>query len=113
MKAAPWIHVVLGQRQTLSVHGSLTMKMTPCRAFLLKIHTPKIAKFNRKKLPANNKSISNFPRSNPDPDIALEKNRPLVSLVQNMEHLLPILRENELNWFALVAELITLLQKPR
>lgn len=53
--------------------------------------------------------MSYFPRSNPNPDIAFDKNRPLVSPVPNMEHLLLILRENELNWFALVAELRTLL----
>lgn len=63
-----------------------------------------------KQLPGYDKSISHFPRSNPNPDIALEKNRPLVSPVPNMELLLLILRENELNWFALVAELRTLLQ---
>ena len=62
-----------------------------------------------KQLPGNDKSISNFPRSNPNPDIALEKNRPLVSPVPNMEHLLLIFREHQLNWFALVAELRTLL----
>lgn len=61
-------------------------------------------------LPGNDKSISNFLRSNPNPDIALEKNRPLVSPVPNMEHLLLILREHHLNWLALVAELRTLLQ---
>ena len=37
------MQVDLGQRQTLSVHGSLTMNMTPCRALLLKIDTQKIA----------------------------------------------------------------------
>ena len=63
-----------------------------------------------KQLPGNNKSFSNFPRSHPNPDIALEKNRPLVSPVPNMEHILLILRENELNWFALVVELRSLLQ---
>ena len=47
-----------------------------------------------KQLPGNDKSVSNFPRSNPNPDIALEKNRPLVSPVPNMEHLLLILREH-------------------
>ena len=61
-------------------------------------------------LPGNNKSISNFPMSNPNPDIALEKNRPLVSPVPNMEHLLLILREHHVNWFALVVQLRTLLQ---
>jgi len=63
-----------------------------------------------KQLPGYDKSISHFPTSNSNPDIALEKNRPLVCPVPNMEHLLLILRENELNWFALVAELRTLFQ---
>ena len=114
MKAASLMQAGQGQKQTLSVHGSLTMNMTPCRA-LLKIHTQKIALMTTlnstgKQLPWYNKSISHFPRSNPNPDIALEKNRPLVSSVPNMEHRLLILRENELNWFELVAELGILLQ---
>lgn len=61
-------------------------------------------------MPGYDKSSSHFPRSNPNPDIALEKNRPLVFPVPNLEHLLLILRENELNWFALVTRLRTLLQ---
>ena len=54
--------------------------------------------------------LSSSARQISDPDIALEKNRPLVSPVPDMEHLLLILRENSLNWFALVGELRTLLQ---
>lgn len=57
----------------------------------------------------SNKDISrNLRRA--DPDVALEKNRPLVSPVPDMEHLLLIFRENSLNWFAFVGELKTLLQ---
>ena len=45
-----------------------------------------------------------------DPDIALETNRRPISPVPDMEHLLLMLRENNLNWFAFVGELTTLLQ---
>lgn len=57
----------------------------------------------------SNKDISRNPRR-ADPDVALEKNRPLVSPVPDMEHLLLIFWENSLNWFAFVGELKTLLQ---
>lgn len=50
-----------------------------------------------------------LPRHAADPDIALDKNRPLVSPAQQMEHLWLMLRENGLNWFAFVAELRILL----
>ena len=45
-----------------------------------------------------------------DHDTILDKNRPLVSLVPDMEHLLLILREDNLNWFAFVVKLRTLLR---
>ena len=45
-----------------------------------------------------------------DHDTILDKNRPVVSLVPDMEHLLLILREDNLNWFAFVVKLRTLLR---
>lgn len=45
-----------------------------------------------------------------DHDTILDKNRPLVSLVPDMEHRLLILREDNLNWFAFVVKLRTLLR---
>lgn len=45
-----------------------------------------------------------------DHDTILDKNRPLVSLVPDVEHLLLILREHNLNWFAFVVKLRTLLR---
>lgn len=58
---------------------------------------------------ANNQNPRN-PRQAADHDTILDKNRPLVSLVPGMEHLLLILREHKLNWFAFVVKLRTLLQ---
>lgn len=54
---------------------------------------------------------SQQPRPAADPDVPLEKNRPLVSPVPSMDHLLVMLRDNTLNWFAFVAELRMLLRK--
>lgn len=45
-----------------------------------------------------------------DHDTVLDKNRTLVSLVPDMEHLLLILREHNLIWFAFVVKLRTLLR---
>lgn len=45
-----------------------------------------------------------------DPDVPLEKNRPLLSPVPSMDHLLLMLRDNTLNWFAFMAELRMLLR---
>ena len=53
---------------------------------------------------------SQQPRPAADPDVPLEKNRPLVSPVPSMDHLLLMLRDNTLNWFAFVAELRMLLR---
>ena len=53
---------------------------------------------------------SQQPRPAADPDVALEKNRPLVSPVPSMDHLLQMLRDNTLNWSAFVAELQMLLR---
>ena len=58
---------------------------------------------------ANNQNPRN-PQQAADHDTILDKNRPLVSLVPVMEHLLLILREHNLNWFAFVVELRTLLR---
>ena len=77
----------------------------PGGAVLLKIDTQKIALMTTLSVQQENSCLVMI-----NPDIALEKNRPLVSPVPNMEHLLLILRENELNWFALVVELRSLLQ---
>ncbi|XP_022809536.1 uncharacterized protein LOC111346511, partial [Stylophora pistillata] len=53
---------------------------------------------------------SQQPRPAADPDVPLEKNRTLVSPVPSMDHLLLMLRDNTLNWFAFVAELRMLLR---
>ena len=58
---------------------------------------------------ANNQNPRN-PQQAADHDTILDKNRPLVSLVPDMEHLLLILREDNLNWFAFVVKLRTLLR---
>ena len=53
---------------------------------------------------------SQQPRPAADPDVPLEKDRPLVSPVPSMDHLLLMLRDTTLNWFAFVAELRMLLR---
>ena len=45
-----------------------------------------------------------------DPDSTLEKNRAIVSPIPSQEHLLFMLRANNLNWFAFVTELALLLR---
>ena len=45
-----------------------------------------------------------------DPDSTLEKNRAIVSPIPSQEHLLFMLRANNLNWFAFVTELPMLLR---
>lgn len=58
---------------------------------------------------ANNQNPRN-PRQAADHDTILYKNRPLLSLVPDMEHLLLILREYNFNWFVFVVKVRTLLQ---